>query len=198
MHGAHAFCPESGSTLSEETIVLENGREVRYPTGDNAYGDEAWALTTGARCSSRMALMSRFRECHERTWGTRWVDEEATEARYRRVALAIRQLKRENADVRDEWIWFALAERLHRLGDPVDWMYDFADLCCPACEGPLQWLEAPRGTLPVCVNRCPGTKWHGGDNYVHHRIRDRIATVYNRTFDDPIDSAQVTLPTPDS
>ncbi len=182
MHGTHAFCPESGSTLSEDTVVTETGRELRYPTNDNAYGEDSYVLTTGATCSSTIALMSRFRECHEREFGTTWVDDERVNALYRRVALYLRQLKADvdgEATTRDEWIWFALAERLDREGDPADWMRNYADVVCPHCGGTLSWLEAPRGMLPKCLNKCDGT-----NRYLAHEIQRKVAAVYNRAFDE--------------
>lgn len=184
MHGTHAFCPESGGSLSEDTVVTEDGQELRYSTGDNAYGDDSYILTTGSRCSSKIALMSRFRECHERHFGTRWIDEDRVAQLYRRVATHLRKLKAEcngETSTRDEWIWFALAERLGREGEPADWMHAHADQVCPNCGGQLQWYDALRGSLPKCVNDC-----YGDGRFVGGEICERVATVYNRAFGDDI------------
>lgn len=189
MYGTHAFCPESGANLSSDSIVVDNGSELRYPENDQAYGEDSYLLTTGETCSSKIALMSRFRECHERHFGTRWTDDERTAELYRQVASHLRKLKSDgesDSPTRDEWIWFALAERLDRDDYPTDWMHAHADQVCPQCGGQLQWLEAPRGILPKCANNC------GGENqFVQHNIRSRVATVYNCAFNEGLKPTEV-------
>jgi len=169
MKGIHAFCPVTGSQLSSDTHYDEDGKKQRVPQNDNAYGGESWLLTSGSNYSSKHALMSRFRDCHERHHGQ---DDEL----YRFAALSIRRLKAE--DARDEWIWLALSIRLEEAEWPHAWMHSHVDLICPDCEGMLRWEDRDLGPRPECVDCDSETVWTG--------ILERVARLYNQAFDDEI------------
>ena len=172
MKGANAICPTSGSSLSDDRhYVGNNTRPLRVPEDDYCYGDPSYELTTGERCSSKMALMNFVRRVH-----TKAHDED--DQLYRRAALALRRLKGGESDTRDEWILYALAERLQQFDYDVDWLTGPIDLVCPHCGGTLKWESTPRGASVRC-----GTHCDGGD-YQNWEIRRRVRMAFNEAFPD--------------
>ncbi|WP_323190473.1 hypothetical protein [Halostella sp. PRR32] len=170
MKGANAICPSSGSSLSEDRhFVGEKARPLRVPDDDHDYGEASYELTTGQRCSSKMALMNFVRRVH-----TQHCEED--DQLYRRAALELRRLKSANDDVRDEWILYALAERLARQGHDVDWLRSNLEPVCPGCGGKLKWESSPRGASARC-----GTFCFTG-NYVNWPIRVHVQRAFNAAY----------------
>ena len=172
MKGAQAFCPASGSSLSQDRhFVGDRTRPLRVPTGDHTYGDASHELTTGDTCSSKMALMNYVRRVHAK-------HHDGDDQLYQRSALALRRLKAGESDYRDEWILFALAERLIQFGYSVGWLRSNVDPVCPQCGGKLKWESAPRGASARC-----GTNCANGD-YQNWEIRERVREAFNTAFPD--------------
>ncbi|WP_135852624.1 hypothetical protein [Halorussus salinus] len=178
MKGPHAICPSSGADLSEDRHPDDRGipqREPQTPDHD--------VLSTGQTHSSRRALTAFF----ERTHGEYADDPERTQlpsaTRY------LRALKSET-DARDEWVWYALAERLHRDGFNVGWMR-MADvvLVCPHCGSWLKYRPAPKGELlPKCGVNC-----RDRDEFVFGDIRREIRETFTAAFDSSLDRGQLQI-----
>jgi len=172
MKGAQAICPASGSSLSQDRhYVDEQTRPLRVPEDDHTYGDPSYELTTGERCSSKMALMNFIRRVHAK-------QHDEDDPLYQRAALALRRLKADEGETRDEWILFALAERLHQLGYDADWLRSNIDPVCPQCGGKLKWEVSPRGASARCGTYCDG------GSYQNWEIRVRVRTTFNSAFPD--------------
>lgn len=174
MIGKHAFCPTSGASLSREAHYDEHGRPMRAPTGDECRHIAACEtpLTTGSRRSSKRALTTYFRRCHQR-------HAEASDELYRRAAFAIHQLKRTatDHDGRDVVVWYALSERLAHEGFDVAWMSAHVEPRCPTCGGRLSYEMGPNGPLAWCGTRCSDEKRDRLET-----IRDTVVSLYERTF----------------
>ena len=169
MKGPHAICPESGARLSQERHPDERRIQYREPTTS-----ESSVLSTGKTHSSMHALASFFGR------KARDLVDDPEEALLTAASQYLRALKSET-DARDEWVWYALCERLHRDGYDVAWMR-MADvvLVCPHCGSRLTYRPAPKGDiLPKCAINCQGS-----DDFVYGAIRSEIRTAYNQAFDD--------------
>jgi hypothetical protein len=133
MKGAHAISPANGSSLSQNRhYINEQPRPLRVPKNDHTYGNPSYELTSGEAVSSKMALMNFVRRVHVK-------QHDEDDQLYQRAALALRRLKADDGETRDEWILFALAERLAQLGHSVDWLRSNVDPVCPQCGGKLKW-----------------------------------------------------------
>ncbi len=180
MKGPHAICPSSGADLSDDRHPDDRGIQHREPeTSDEN------VLSTGKTHSSRRALMSFFERKHSAL---------ANDAADAVVPTAIRYLRalKSETDARDEWIWYALAERLHREGFEVAWMRT-ADvvLVCPHCGSWLKYRPAPKGDLlPKCGVNC-----NDRDEFVFGDIRREIRETYNGAFDATLDAGQLQIAT---
>jgi hypothetical protein len=180
MKGPHAICPSSGADLSDDRHPDERGINYREPVTD----DED-VLTTGKTHSSWHALVSFFERNH---------DEYADDSDRRQLPPATRYLRalKSETDARDEWVWYALCERLHREGFDVAWMR-MADvvLVCPHCGSWLKYRPAPNGELlPKCGVNC-----RDKDEFVFGDIRAEIRATYNQAFDvpDPLDPGDLQI-----
>lgn len=182
MKGQTAICPTSGATLSEQKHYPEGAdRPLRVPENDHVYGDDCFELTTGARCSSKRALMNFVRRTHER-------HHDPDKTLYQTVALELRRLKREST-ARDEWVLYALAERLHRRHFDIEWLRAHIEPVCPRCGGPLAFKETPRGVDGKCATNCSDD-----NDFRNWEIRERVLEAYNATFDDdPLRHDEVTV-----
>lgn len=175
MIGNHAFCQRSGAPLSNENYYDERGNGRRAVLRRDADDDCVGELTNGGVRSSSRALVTYFRRAHR-------TDHEYDEELYRRVALAVRRLKRAASGSQevDRHVWLALAERLTRLDYDADWMADHVELRCPDCHGRLQF---DRNAADDVVARC-GTNCDGSATDRIERMRETIATLYGEAFDD--------------
>lgn len=167
MKGVHRFSPSSGAELSRDrhrpgTIPL---REALDGSGE---------LTNGRLVSDTSeSILRYFRRMHQRHH-----PEEDVEL-YRRAALAIKRLRSE--DPWDCWLWFALAERLHRQCHQAAWMLDHADARCPRCSSRLKWEPSAAGyPFARCASSC------GKDTERTIEVMDAIQELYEAAFD-PID-----------
>lgn len=178
MKGPHAICAETGADLSEDRHPDEHGIPEREPeTRDHD------VLSNGATHSSRLALLRFFRRKHAALADDPGDDAPARAARY------LRALKSET-DARDEWVWYALAERLHRDGFDIAWMR-MADvvLVCPHCSSWLTYRPSPSGDiLPKCGATCT-------DDYLFGDIREVLRATYNAAFDNTLDPGQLQIAT---
>jgi hypothetical protein len=184
MKGKHAFCPQSGATLNDDRHYVDSNIAYRAPVEDSV--DDSWTplgeLTTGELVSSCTALTSVFRRCQQLSHADYYVD------LYGTAALALRRLKSETNGW-DVWIWYALAERLDRLGYDASWMHNHADPRCPRCSSKLRFEDSPTGYANMICGASCGTET-SSDRTVE--IYDRIKDVYNATFtDDPIDELHI-------
>ncbi|MFC4549399.1 MULTISPECIES: hypothetical protein [Halorussus] len=176
MKGQDAICPESGARLSEDRHPDERRRPYRAPE------DESGLLTTGEHCSSRGALITFFRRTHRGMH-----DGDLDRNLLRRAALHLYQLKRAS-DARDEWIWYALCERLHRDGYDVAWMRAVVDPVCPHCGSELTAELAPRDeVLPKCGASCRGDQFLAGD------IANAIRRTFNQAFDKHVERGHLKI-----
>ena len=167
MKGAHKFSPSSGAALS---------RDRRYPGTIPLREaiDGSGELTNGRLVSNgSKALLGYFRRTHQ---------EHAAEdvGLYRRAAVAIQSLRKQ--DPWDCWLWYALAERLHREEFDIEWMLGHADARCPRCGSQLKWEPAASGyPFARCASSC------SRDRECTIEITDTILELYNAVFDEPID-----------
>lgn len=165
-----AISPANGSSLSDDRhYVGDRGRPLRVPLNDHTYGAPSFELTTGSAVSSKLALMNVVRRLHEQS-------HDPDDGLYRRSALALRRLKRGESDVRDEWILFALAERLAQLDYAVDWLRSNVEPVCPQCGGQLSWESSPRGMSARCGTNC------ANGHYQNAEIRNRVKDAFNAAF----------------
>lgn len=179
MIGDDAFCPKSGASLSDERHYDDRGAVRRAVTSDEHAGAAAEGeLTMGALRSSTAALFNRFRRCHRR-------HRTADPAQYRKAALAIRRIKRtaEGQVERDIYVWYALSQRLDRLGFETEWMHAHARLRCPSCHGWLKFEQYDTGEIAA---RC-GANCDGGNGDRLPAIRALIADAYAAAFDEEIE-----------
>ena len=179
--GPDAFCPKSGAPLSDDRHPDERRRPHREPESD-----ECAELSTGAVRSSTDALIAFFRRSHRDS--SRDLDRPLL----RKAARHLRTLKSES-DARDEWIWYALCEKLHREDFEVAWMRYHVHLVCPYCGSEPKWEPAPCGDLlPKCAVNCTDSS-----EYVLHEARERIRTAYNAAWGDTpadhIDSGELRI-----
>lgn len=176
MIGEHAFCPTSGAALSRAVHYDEHGRPERVPQSDDLSPNAALEapLTTGKRRSSRRALLTYFRRCHRR-------HAEPDDELYRRAAYALERLKRtaSGREERDVVVWAALGERLERDGFDAAWMRAHVEPRCPDCGGRLTYVDGPDGPVGRCGSACRETRT---DRLAE--IRDRVRSLFARTFDD--------------
>ena len=186
MKGQTAFCPKTGAELSKERYYADSNIPFRIPereSVDEAFWDEdaEGLLTLGEAKSANTAILSYFERCHQKV---REHDEEL----YRRAWSAIRQLKLKTS-AWDVWIWYALAERLDRLGFDTSWMLQYAEPRCPRCSSRLRYEEPPTGYANmICGSSCGNET--SSDRTVE--IYDRIKDVYNATFtDDPVERLHI-------
>jgi len=183
MKGQHAFCPTSGAELGDERHYVDSRIPCRAPIEGTV--DDSWTmlgeLSNGQLISSATALTSYFRRCQQEAHADYYVD------LYGKAALAIRRLKSET-NAWDVWIWYALAERLDRLGFDASWMRRFADPRCPRCSSQIKLEDAVVGyDHLICGASCGNDS---SDRTVE--IYERIHDVYEATFpDEPIDSLNV-------
>lgn len=180
MKGTDAFCPKTGAPLSEEPHYDERGQPRRAAlSGDAATEPEVEGeLTAGAARSATAALFNRFRRCHQ-------YHREADQAVYRRAALALRRLKRV-ATGPEEWdihVWYALKRRLDDGDHDTGWMDVHAEPRCPGCHGRLVYDAPDDGAVHA---HC-GTNCTGGQRDRLPEIRETIAGLYARAFDEPVE-----------
>lgn len=190
MKGQHAFCPESGASLSRERdyatpdpdgVVRPGYAEAHSTSSDVDAG--GGLVTNGERVSSTRGLIGRFRHCY-----AEHVDGDPDARVERAAATALRKLKsaRDRAEW-DIWVWTALQERLERAGVDADWMTEHVELRCPSCAGPLAWERAPRGDrLPRCAQDCDDR-----GIYRHTEIADRVRALYTQAFETEITDVHV-------
>ena len=185
MRGNHAFCPSSGALLSDERERPQEYRPsaspVRAPEPDEINQHLIEPYSRGANHSSASALVGYFRRMRRR------YAPETSPTIARQAALAIQRLKEPETDVHDDYLWFALAERLHRAEDysrdELDWLWHCVELSCPHCFGPITdepVVTAPHGTKSKCAINCTDDNRH-----VDGEIRSRILKAYNRAFRKP-------------
>ncbi|EMA36833.1 hypothetical protein [Halobiforma nitratireducens] len=176
MIGEHAFCPTSGASLSREVHYDDRGRPERTPQSDDLSPNATLEapLTTGARRSSRRALLTYFRRCHRR-------HADADDECYRRAALALARLKRtaSGRDERDVVVWFALGERLAYEGFDVEWMAAHADPRCPDCGARLSYASDSDGLVGYCGVSCRDERT---DRLAE--IRETVRSLFARTYPD--------------
>lgn len=177
MIGEDAFCPKTGAPLSKEADFDDRGRPRRTVLADerSLASQSAGELSNGAVRSSKSALFNRFRNCHTRHY-------EADDALYRKAALGLCRLKgvAEGNEAWDVHIWYALQRRLSEVDYDTEWMDVHVEPRCPRCHGRLKYERYDTGEVSAhCGTRCTGRK-------VDHltEIRETIATLYSRAFDD--------------
>ncbi|ELZ07393.1 hypothetical protein [Natrialba aegyptia] len=174
MIGEHAFCPTSGASLSRERHYDERGRPERAPEADGCSQNVALEtpLTTGKRRSSKRALLTYFRRCHQRHAVP---DDEL----YARAAVTLTRLKRtaSGRGERDVIVWYALGERLARDEFAVEWMTNHVEPRCQNCGGRLTYLDGADGLIGRCGTVCTDT---GRDQLAV--IRHLVRSLLNRTF----------------
>jgi len=165
MKGAHNFSPSNGAELSRDrlypgTIPL---REALDGSGE---------LSNGKLVSdSATALARYFKRMHQRRHDSEDAD------LYRAAALAIKRLREQ--DPWDCWLWYALAERLHRKDHDVEWMLDHVEARCPRCSSQLQYEPSVSGYANAkCASSC------GADQHKDRTIEivTRILDLYADTF----------------
>lgn len=183
MIGKYAFCPKSGAPLSERRHYDERGHPSRVPIEEGVPSDAKpeGKLTNGAVRSSTRALFNYFRRCHQRHC-------EEDEATYRRVLLELRRLKG-TATGKEEWdiyMWYALQYRLAADDYDAAWMDTHAEPRCPDCHGRLKYEQlAPGDVIARCGTNCTAS---GADRLP--AIRETIASLYSRAFDDDADAEE--------
>lgn len=180
MKGPHAICPETGADLSQERHPDERRIQYREPETDDSD-----ILSTGETHSSRLAL-ARFFDRNHREYA-----DDLEDGAPCRAGIHLRALKSET-EARDEWVWYALCEKLHREGFDVAWMR-MADvvLVCPHCGSWLKYRPAPKDELlPKCGTNCNDT-----DEFVFGDIKARIRSTYNLAFapTDPLDPGDLQI-----
>jgi hypothetical protein len=119
-------------------------------------------------------VFNYFRRCHQRY-------HETNPRLYSKVTLALRRLKR-TATGREAWdmhVWYALAERLDRLGFDVQWMNAHVEPRCPRCAGRLKY---ERTTTDELVGRC-GTDCTDDRSDRLDEIREIVVDLYGRAFE---------------
>lgn len=169
MKGPDAICPESGASLSEQRHPDQRRRPHREPRIDSSA-----LLSTGEETSSTHALKRFFRRTHDTA-----VDAPSPSV-LGKACHHIDTLRAACPDTRDEWIWFALAEKLHRDDYTVGWMRAYVDPVCPHCGSELAVDLAPcEEVLPKCGVNC-----RDDNNYVAGDIADRVRETYNTAFAD--------------
>ncbi|WP_135830652.1 hypothetical protein [Halorussus halobius] len=169
VRGEDAFCPSSGSRLSLDRHFDELARPWRVPDASS----ESAELTTGADKSSTTALKRFFRRTHRSERSDDTMDRDLL----RVAARHIETLKR-STEARDEWVWYALCERLHREGFDVGWMRKHVNPVCPHCGSELTADLAPKGeVLPQCAVNC-----RDDNRFVEGDIADAIRDTYNEAF----------------
>lgn len=184
MKGKHAFCPTSGAELTEERYYVDSNIPYRAPVEGTV--DESWTLlgelTTGQLVSSSTALISYFRRCQQEAAADYYVD------LYGKAAKELRRLKSET-NAWDVWIWYALAERLDRVGFDTSWMLQYAEPRCPRCSSRLRYEEPTAGYANmICGSSCGNE----GSSDRTVEIYERIKDVHNATFtDDPVESLHI-------
>ena len=164
MKGAHKFSPSTGAELSRDqlypgTIPL---REALDGSGE---------LSNGKLVSDdAIALLRYFKRMHHRRHDIEDVD------LYRAAALAIKRLRQH--DPWDCWLWFALAERLHRKDFETAWMLDHVEARCPRCSSRLRFEPSVTGyAKAMCASSC------GADSQDRTiEIVERILNLYADTF----------------
>ncbi len=175
MKGQYAFCPKSGAPLSDDVHYDELGRSSRHVVSTDSpptMGTEG-EMTNGSLRSSKIALFSYFRRCYERRYVT-------NRKLYSRSTIALGRLKR-TASGREEWdmyVWYALAERLARLGFDAEWMNAYIDPRCPQCGGRLKYEQLVCDEIiGICGTNCTDDR---SDRL--EEIRETVADLYNRAF----------------
>lgn len=177
MKGNYAFCPKSGAPLSKELHYDDEGRPRRCVESDenSAVRSPDGELTNGSLRSSKVAVFNHFRRRHQRHHGT-------DSRLYSKATLALRRLKR-TANGREAWdmyVWYALAERLDRLGFDVRWMSAHVEPRCPRCAGRLKYERTAADEL---VARC-GTDCTDDRSDRLAEIRETVVGLYGRAFED--------------
>jgi hypothetical protein len=184
MRGKHAFCPSSGALLSDERERPQEYRPgaspVRAPEPDEINQTLLEPYSRGANHSSASALVGYFRRMRRRH------APEASPTIARQAALAIQRLKEPETDVHDDYLWFALAERLHRAEDysrdELDWLWQCVELSCPRCYGPLR--DEPVIIEDAAKSKC-AINCTDDNRYVDDEIRETILKAYNKAFRKP-------------
>ncbi|KZN26421.1 hypothetical protein A4G99_20385 [Haladaptatus sp. R4] len=175
MKGQYAFCPKSGAPLSENVHYDELGRSSRHVVSDDSLQrmETEGEMTNGSLRSSKIALFSYFKRCYERHYA-------ANSKLYSRSTIALGRLKR-TASGRDAWdmyVWYALAERLARLGFDAEWMNAHIEPRCPQCSGRLKYEQlACDEIIGICGTDCTDDR---SDRL--EEIRETVADLYSRAF----------------
>lgn len=174
MKGQHKFAPSSGAELS---------RDQRYPGTIPLREalDGSGELSNGKLVSDDSTALKRyFKRMHQRR------HDETDSDLYRAASLGILRLR--ESDPWDCWLWYALAERLHRKGHEVEWMLDHVEARCPRCSSRLQYEPSATGyTHAKCASSCGADS--SNDRTVE--IVERILDLYQTAFDEDLD--QITL-----
>lgn len=192
------FDPQSGAPLSDlKHYPGTYNCGVRIP---DQHPDAEWtaaregALTNGELVSAQQGLLGYFRRSQ------RQQREEPEPAMDRAAALALKRLRSEFPRALDAMVWYALAERLARKGFWASWMLDHAN---PRCPHPTQHDEGG-----AVVARCGSrVKFRAGVDHleaicasspsehgaVDERVRERVASIYRGTFDEPVEEGELKL-----
>ncbi|WP_273835157.1 hypothetical protein [Halococcus sp. PRR34] len=181
MRGKHAFCPSSGALLADERERPQEYRPgaspVRAPEPDEINEILIEPYSRGANHSSASALVGYFRRMRKRH------APEADPTIARQAALAIQRLKEPEDDVHDDYLWYALAERLHRhddyTQDALDWLWQCVELSCPHCFGPI--TDEPVIVEDAVHSKC-AINCTDDNRYVDDEIRERMLEAYNEAF----------------
>lgn len=189
------FDPETGAPLSEEKNY-PSGTD-RYRTGVRTpveHPDSAWkpsregALTNGELRSSREGLLGYFERVH------RIYTSDPNPRIDMAAATALRYLKSgdHSTYTEDSFIWYALAERIHRqLGIYTGWMLHFAVPRCPYCASECCFEEGVWHKEAVCASQRSATVipdelkeqgYEPGHGNVDSAIRERVINLYNAAF----------------
>jgi len=180
MKGQHKFSPRSGAELSDQreypgTIPL---REALDGSGE---------LTNGELVSREAtALLTRFKECHQR-------GHDPDPELYFEAWNAIQALRNDEDTPTpwDCWLWYCLAERLHREGYDTEWMLAHVEARCPRCSSRLQYEASPMGfDVARCATKCGADSPHRT-----YEIMTELLDLYTRGFvdadDDPIERFEI-------
>lgn len=164
MKGIHRHSPRTGAELS---------RKYRYPGTVPLRESEAGdgELTNGELVArDPTALLTYFKRCHRKH------HDDPDPSLYQTAWSGIQGLRK--ADPWDCWLWYALAEYLHRQDYDTGWMLAHAEARCPRCSSRLRYEDSVFG-FPnmICASSCSG-----GDSDRTIEVRDRIEAVYEAAF----------------
>lgn len=187
MRGDLAHCPKTGALLSEERYPREwhPALSIRAPEPDKFNEAPMTPMGQGANFSAASGIKGYFRRKRDRH------APDSDPSMDRQACLAIDRLKEPERDTHDDYLWFALAEWLHRHGDyplaDLEWMRACVEPGCPSCHCPLRWEQDVHGTvLGSCSVGCKYSMGEGDSQYVtayaNERITEIVKKAFNRAF----------------